>query len=256
MRPPGPPTQIISKLKVAPDSTVREITSFDDGMLEQIASLVDVPHQNRDPFKQELRGILNMAHGGILDLQCHGAPTRGELIRRFDALIAALEVFGSNGLLGIFAAAFFFAGEPGSGTNVLDNGMCGQRYIAELIEKARRAKQIVTKTKLLRGRGSPRGSRVAPGLDMVLILLYGTMLRHGARRLTASKSNRKSGVAVMGTIVEVLRLVAPCFHRNFLPRSDATLLNAINRARRAVAAQILPPKRANYWGRAPGDFDI
>jgi hypothetical protein len=219
------------------ESTARVITGFDKGVLERIASLVDVPLENRDAFIGDMRNIVRvLGPDRTFDAgwQDQRVP-RGEVIKHLDALIAALEALQADESPAIAAAGILFAGEPtGSIADFFNDGYGGQHYIGELL-KARGARGIATTTKWLRGRGARRGTRGAPEFDYFLHKLLRATLKHGARQTTAYK-DRVTGSA-KGSIIEVLRLVAPYFDQMFLPRGqgcEATTLYAITRARRAA----------------------
>jgi hypothetical protein len=209
---------------------------LDDATLDKIVILVDVPPANRENFKREVsiivRNVRYMATSPTLEERWNSYK-RKNVVRRLDNLISALD-----GLLfpggEVMAAGFFFAGEPQNGTEAIEAGYLGQRFILELRDKAQRAREIATKTGWLYERGGPRRTRGSPALDCFLMDFLGAADYFGARRLTASKSQRKTGTAVTGTIISVLHLVAPHIHPNFLAYSSTSILYAINRWRRAT----------------------
>ena len=226
-------------------------TRLDDAALDKITVLVEVPPANREAFKRVVGNIVSSTHCIAISTESKAiwdSLSRRNVIHHLDDLIAALDPLLLPGGE-IMAAGFFLAGEPRNGTEAVEMGLLGQRFVLELLEKAQRAKEIATKTKWLFGRGGPRRARGSPALDCFLMHFLGAAQYFEAKRLTASKSHRKAGVAVTGTIVDVLYLVAPCIHKNFLAYTDTSILYAIDRWRREVKTLHLTFPRQPFWVR-------
>jgi hypothetical protein len=213
----------------------REEPVFDaKGVFVQIANLVGVPPENRDAFYRALYWIVRAIEErwplGARDQRV----SRSEVVRRLDALIVALETLRVDDTPSLAAVGFLFVGEPRCETDVGLNGLDDRAILGldELLKRARRAKEIAMKTKLLRGRGTPQGTRGAPEFDYFLYEFFRATLKHGATRTTAFR-DRVTGSA-KGSIIDVLHLVAPRFDRKFLPHGQGRILYAIKCARRAA----------------------
>jgi hypothetical protein len=247
------------------ESGARVIKGFDKGVLKQIADVVSVPPENRDAFYRDLYWLLRVLveHPALPNnYQQDRRARRGEVLKRLDALIVALEALIDDEDPAIAAAGILFAGEPtGSLWDFFGSGYHGQRNLGELLKNARLAKEIALTTKMLRGRGTPQGTRGAPSLDYFLLEFFRATVTGAARRTTAFK-DRATGSA-KGSIVEVLLLVAPYLDKGFLPRGrnrDATILYAIRRAQKAAkrtrnrgntvtcTTNIPPEDPVNYFG--------
>jgi hypothetical protein len=196
-------------------STFREI---DDATLDEIAKIVGIPPQELDLFKEGFEWAVGFAQWA----GCHDRRLkRRDVVPLLDGLIAALERIDDKGDAAL-VARLSFAGVDLE--NVGKDWFRAQQHIESLIESARRAKQMVELH--LPKRGAPAGTRQGLALDGVLDYLL-EMAEEWGIEWTAYK-DRDDGRTAKGSLVQVLRLLAPYI---VLPRSDATLLKAIDRAR-------------------------
>src|SRR5215211_7330977 len=117
-------------------------TCLDDAALDQITVLVEVPPANREAFKRVVGNIVSSTHCIAISTESKAiwdSLSRRNVIHLLDDLIAALDPLLLPGGE-IMAAGFFLAGEPRNGTEAVEMGLLGQRFVLELLEKAQRAK--------------------------------------------------------------------------------------------------------------------
>jgi hypothetical protein len=198
--------------------------SVDATTLDEIIKVLEIKPEHAGWFAENFCKSVLATRGLVArpEFPFDGAE---DTIARLDQLIAALKYLAGDSR----ALAFFL--KTCWSTVVKENfpGALRDECVAQvtaMVEQLQRERESIARY-VRRGRGSPRGTR-APGLDLFLALLLDFGEKCEAK-LSAYK-DRENGSA-RGTIVEVLRLVAPYFDKNFSPASDATLLKAISRAR-------------------------
>jgi hypothetical protein len=203
---------------------------------KQIADLLDIPDEQRAAFTQKIAEIILYVDAStFISSNIPFTFTRRKVASQFDALIAALEPFTAENEWP-FAAMYFFHGAEFSTNDDLQKiNDEAFKFFNILMYQARRAKEIATRSPLLRDAGSPRGARRHPGLDLFIYFFLGTAQRFKIK--TTAWIDHRTGTA-KGSLIDVLQAVKPCFGKNFLPSgksSGEALLSAIKRARR------LPP---------------
>jgi hypothetical protein len=214
---------------------VREI---DEATLDEMARIAGIALQDLDMFKEGVEWCIGFAE--YKERSDDVRLQRSDVVPLLDGIIAALEPLvdwpdGDNRRArAAIIARLAFAGvsleSPGSyfwDDPVRNWAMAGRQavqHIESLIESARRAKQAVELH--LPKRGAPAGTRAGLALDMVLDYLFEREEEWGIE-WTAYK-DRNDGGAAKGSLVQILRLLAPYI---VLPRSDSTLLKAIDRAK-------------------------
>lgn len=177
----------------------------DIAAMERVAALLRLPAAAVPEFGRELADIIALARGAAA-IARRSPPARSDVMARIGAVLAALD----DSEAGHLAAQFLGCPVPAT-----------LRARAKLADSAAGAK-------LFKKPGPRGGSRQRPELDFFLYLFLGLTRQYGAD--AKAYKNRETEKAA-GGLVEILRLVAPCFAPGFLPKNDRTLLDAIDRAR-------------------------
>ena len=199
------------------------MTEPDVALTRRVAALLRLPAAAVPEFGRELAAIVALTRGAAR-IARRSPPARRDVVARMSAVLAALD----DSEAGHLAAQFLGCPVPAT-----------LRARARLADSAAAAK-------LFRKPGPRSGSRERPELDFFLYLFIDLVRRYGA---DAKAYKDRDTEAAAGTLVEILRLVAPCFAPGFLPKNDRTLLDAIDRAR-ALHAPIDGEKAASRAGAA------
>jgi len=179
--------------------------SPDAALTKRVAALLRLPAAAIPEFGRELADIIALARGAA-SIARRSPPARRDVMARMGAVLAALD----DSEAGHLAAQLLGCPVPAT-----------LRARATLADSAAAAK-------LFKKPGPRSGSRERPELDFFLYLFIGLTRRYGVD----PKGYKDRGTeAAAGALVEILRLVAPCFAPGFLPKNDRTLLDAIDRAR-------------------------
>ena len=189
-------------------------------LVREIIGTLDVPDPWRKVFTHELLRIIKTLEEAK-DISSRRAPSRTDVRKRLDDLIAGLEPMMKDGDEASFIAAALLDGDEGP--DVLAAGMRGRSRMIDLFNRAQRAKMDCTTSKFVSGRGGRGG-----GHDEWLEFLSHQLVRLAAKCDLGSKSYKSSGGRAAGSMIKSVQLVAKHCDRY---HGDAAMLGAIERAK-------------------------
>jgi len=180
--------------------------------------LLKVPSTKRSLFGEQLQAAIREANRPAAD---DSTPPRGrEIIARLDRLRKEIELL-KPGCVGEYAGSLLAAaGFPPFEDLILDIDVA--LFNATKNEKT-----------ALRGGGRRHGSILSPRLEPFLLRVL-TAGQVSQVEMPAYKDADTR--AARGALVDTLRVLQPLLPSGFIPSSDATLVNAIDRLRRQIRA--------------------